>query len=33
VIQPDNIREVAVIGLGLMGSGIAELIARVGAEG
>ena len=30
VIQPADIREVAVIGLGLMGSGIAELIARSG---
>src|SRR6266571_5535942 len=28
VIQPADIREVAVIGLGLMGSGIAELVAR-----
>ena len=30
VIQPGDIREVAVIGLGLMGSGIVELIARSG---
>ena len=30
VKQPADIREVAVIGLGLMGSGIAELIARSG---
>jgi 3-hydroxybutyryl-CoA dehydrogenase len=30
VTQPTDIREVAVIGLGLMGSGIAELIARSG---
>ena len=30
VIQPGDIGEVAVIGLGLMGSGIAELIARSG---
>jgi 3-hydroxybutyryl-CoA dehydrogenase len=30
VIQPTDIREVAVIGLGLMGSGIAELAARSG---
>ncbi len=30
VIQPADIREVAVIGLGLMGSGIAELLARSG---
>ena len=30
VIQPTDIREVAVIGLGLMGSGIAELMARSG---
>ena len=30
VIQPGEIREVAVIGLGLMGSGIAELVARSG---
>jgi 3-hydroxybutyryl-CoA dehydrogenase len=30
VIQPADIREVAVIGLGLMGSGIAELAARSG---
>jgi 3-hydroxybutyryl-CoA dehydrogenase len=30
VIQPGDIRVVAVIGLGLMGSGIAELIARSG---
>jgi len=30
VIQPADIREVAVIGLGLMGSGIAELVARSG---
>ena len=30
VIQPASIREVAVIGLGLMGSGIAELVARSG---
>ena len=32
VIQPGDIREVAVIGLGLMGSGIAELIARSGRK-
>ena len=32
VIQPGEIREVAVIGLGLMGSGIAELIARSGRD-
>jgi 3-hydroxybutyryl-CoA dehydrogenase len=30
VIQPADIRKVAVIGLGLMGSGIAELVARSG---
>ncbi len=30
MIQPADIREVAVIGLGLMGSGIAELLARSG---
>jgi len=30
VTQPTDIREVAVIGLGLMGSGIAELVARSG---
>ena len=30
VIQPTDIREVAVIGLGLMGSGVAELVARSG---
>ncbi len=30
VIQPAGIREVAVIGLGIMGSGIAELMARSG---
>ena len=30
VIKPADIREVAVIGLGLMGSGIAELVARSG---
>src|SRR6202158_6426656 len=30
VIQPGDIREVAVIGLGLMGSGIAELVGRSG---
>ena len=30
VIQPADIGEVAVIGLGLMGSGIVELIARSG---
>jgi 3-hydroxybutyryl-CoA dehydrogenase len=30
VIQPAGIREVAVIGLGLMGSGIVELVARSG---
>ena len=30
VKQPADIREVAVIGLGLMGSGIAELLARSG---
>jgi 3-hydroxybutyryl-CoA dehydrogenase len=30
VIQPASIHEVAVIGLGLMGSGIAELVARSG---
>jgi hypothetical protein len=30
VIQPAHIREVAVIWLGLMGSGIAELLARSG---
>ena len=30
VIQPAGIGEVAVIGLGLMGSGIAELVARSG---
>lgn len=30
VIQPADVREVAVIGLGLMGSGIAELVARSG---
>jgi len=30
VIKPTDIREVAVIGLGLMGSGIAELLARSG---
>ena len=32
VIQPGDIREVAVIGLGLMGSGIAELVARSGCR-
>jgi 3-hydroxybutyryl-CoA dehydrogenase len=30
VIQSADIREVAVVGLGLMGSGIAELVARSG---
>ena len=30
VIKPADIREVAVIGLGLMGSGIAELVGRSG---
>ena len=30
VIQPAGIGEVAVVGLGLMGSGIAELVARSG---
>ena len=33
VIQPAGIREVAVIGLGLMGSGIVELVARSGRPG
>ena len=33
VNQPDDIREVAMIGLGLMGSGIAKVIARAGAGG